>query len=147
MKLGEATFQKAASSLENQDYQQAFDQYSLFISDFPDHPYIDDAAYRIAYIHVISDDKNPYQNYEKAALLFQNFIENYPNSRYINACNNWLNILHQVLIRHEAKAISPNHTTPDSVLIRQLKNEINRLKAENAQLKQTLDVLQKAIER
>ena len=111
------------------------------------HPYLDDAAYRLAYISIIADEKNPYFDYQKALLLFQNFIENYPNSRYINASQNWINLLLQVAKLREEHAVSKTGNGMNSSEINRLKNELNRVQAENARLKNTLEELQKAIER
>jgi tetratricopeptide (TPR) repeat protein len=129
------------------NYKQAWEIYSRFIMKFPTHAYVDDAAYRLAYIHVIVDDMNPYFDYLKASGLFKNFIENYPNSRYINACQNWINLLNSVkYIRDEQKANKAGMGA-NSVEIKRLKNELKRVRAENTRLKNTLEELQKAIER
>lgn len=139
--------QKGSAYIEKGEYDQAKDVYSQFIIKFPHHPYVDDAAYRLAYMCVIADEKNPYFDYKNAALLFQNFIENYPNSRYINACKNWLNLLKTMGIDHQEPVISPIDQQQILNEISRLRDELKRVKAENARLKNTLDDLQKAIER
>ena len=141
------TMNDGADYLEKGGYEEAERIYSNFIISFPGHPYIDDAAYRLAYMRVIVDDRNPYFNYQNAVILFQNFIENYPNSRYINACQNWLNLI-KVLNNEQGKSsVSAIRDQSDSYDINELKNELNRIRAENAKLKNTLEELQKAIER
>ena len=139
--------QKGSAYIEKGEYDQAKNIYSQFIIKFPDHPYVDDAAYRLAYICVIADEKNPYFDYKNAAVLFQNFIENYPNSRYINACKNWLNLLKAIGMDHQEPILSPVDQQQILNEISRLRNELKRVQAENARLKNTLDDLQKAIER
>ena len=133
--------------LEKGEYEEANNVYSQFIIKYPDHPYTDDASYRLAYLCVVADDRNPYFDYQKAVILFQNFIENYPNSRYINACENWLNLLKDVKINSEGSSVSSVKNRSDSLEINTLKNELKRIKAENTKLKNTLEELEKAIER
>jgi outer membrane protein assembly factor BamD (BamD/ComL family) len=133
--------------LENGNFTQAQELYLQFVENYPTHPYVDDAAYRLAYISVISDDKNPYYNYEKGLILFENFIENYPNSRYIIACQNWVNLLDTVVKLNEKKSTSKVATGENSSEINRLKRELKRVQAENAKLQNTLEELQKAIER
>jgi len=138
---------KGAIYLEKGEYDQANLVYSQFLLRFPDHPYVDDADYRLAYMSVIADDNNPYFDYKNALILFQNFIENYPNSRYIIACNNWMYLLKLVDKNSVKSTESPLTKRSDSPEIKQLRNELKRVQAENARLKSTLDELEKAIER
>ena len=133
--------------IENGNYQRAKEIYYQFIIKYPDHPYIDDAEYRLAYIAVIADDKNPYFNYDNAEILFQNFIENYPNSHYIIACNNWLKLLSKVSEKSRAEESVASEDDTLSKEINQLKNQLSALQRENTQLKKTLEDLQRAIER
>lgn len=129
------------------NYKQAQEIFSRFIMKFPTHAYVDDAAYRLAYIHVIADDMNPYFDYRKAVGLFENFIENYPNSRYIKACKNWLNVLTNLTSRPADPEVVTTMEKSDPALINQLKNELSNTKRENAKLRKTLKELQTAIER
>jgi len=138
---------KGSALLKKGEYDQAKNVFSQFIVKFPYHPYVDDAAYRLAYMCVIADEINPYFDYKNAAILFQNFIENYPNSRYIVACNNWLNLLKTVGLDHEEPTVSYINRQQILLEISQLKNELKRVRADNARLRNTLDDLQKAIER
>ena len=139
--------EKGAEFLEMRNYNQANKIYSQFIAKFPDHPYVDDAAYRLAYICVIADDKNPYFNNEKAQDQFQNFIENYPNSRYISPSRNWLSILQRITVNNDEESQISSKNSLESDEINQLRNELLRLQGENSRLKKTLEELQKAIER
>ena len=59
----------------------------------------------------------------------QNFLENYPNSRYIIACKNWLNLLNRVTISSEEPAVTPFRVRSDSFEINQLRFELNRVQA------------------
>jgi len=138
---------RGSAYLEDGNYEQANSVYSQFVIKYPAHPYVDDAVYRMAYISVIADDKNPYYDYKKALILFKNFIENYPNSRYINACQNWVNLLNTVNKLNEEKSTSKVGTGINSAEINHLKNELKRVQADNARLQNTLEELQKAIER
>lgn len=139
--------QRGTTYIENGQYEKAYIIYSQFIHKFPAHPYVDDAAYRLGYIHVIADDNNPYFNYGKAAGIFQKFIENYPNSRYINACRNWQNVLHQIDSEQTKTIILPVEEPDNSVQLDLLEKELNKLQGENNRLKETLQELQRAIER
>jgi outer membrane protein assembly factor BamD (BamD/ComL family) len=138
---------KASNNLENKNYDQAYVIYSQFVINYPTHPYVDDAAYRLAYLSVIADKENPFFNYKNGLSLFQNFIENYPNSRYINACQNWVNLLNTIIELSKNQSVSAVGKGINSSEINRLKNELKRLRAENAELKNTLDELQEAIER
>ena len=139
--------QKGALFVEEGKYDQAYNLYSQFLTDYPNHPYIDDAAYRLAYISVIADEKNPHFDYEQGLSHFQNFIENYPNSRYIIACQNWKNLIEIMIRLSEGQSAKKNGKGMNAAEINRLKIELKRVKAENADLKQTLEDLQKAIER
>jgi len=139
--------ESGSAYLEKGGYEEANMIYSRFIVKYPDHPYVDDAAYRLAYMCVIADTRNPHFDYKNAVILFQNFIENYPNSRYINACNNWVNLLNSVKINSAESSVSSSSKQSDSYELNQLKIELKRVKAENVKLKNSLDELQKAIER
>ncbi|MCK4558357.1 MAG: hypothetical protein KAV45_01140 [Calditrichia bacterium] len=59
----------------------------------------------------------------------QNFLENYPNSRYIIAYKNWLNLLNSVPISSEEPAVTPFRDQSDSFEINQLRIELNRVQA------------------
>lgn len=139
--------ERGSAYLEKGEYDEATLVYSQFMVKFPDHPYVDDAAYRLAYMCVIADIKNPYFDYKNAEILFHKFIENYPNSRYINACNNWINLLNSVRFNNEKLSESSSDEQSNFNEINQLKIELKRVQAENIKLKNTLDELQKAIER
>lgn len=137
-------FRQATDLLDQEQYTQAHRLYQLFLEKYPKHPYADDAAYRLAYLHVIYSANNPYFSYDSARVVFQNFIENYQNSRYINACKNWLNVI-------EAGS-GLNTNVPESSSItgsvsgQDHTQELQRLREENTRLKQNLKELQRAIE-
>ena len=138
-------FRRAGNLLENSQYSQAGELYTQFLEKYPKHPYADDAAYRIAYLHVISDPDNPYYDYREARILFQNFIENYQNSHYINACKNWISVLDICLKSSsgETKERYIAEQEPNEQLIR----ELEKLREENNKLRQDLEQLQQALER
>ena len=137
-------FVQANILIENGDYDQAKRIYKKYIEKFPNHSLADDAAYRLAYLHVIPTANNSHFDYKKAEVLFQKFIETYENSRYINACKNWLNVLNLVNKSEENKTTSTEVKLDE---IRRLQEKIAELEVENQKLKQTLEVLQRAIER
>ncbi len=138
-------FRRAGNLLEDGQYPQAGELYKQFSEKYPKHPYADDAAYRIAYLHVISDPDNPYYNYHKARILFEKFIENYKNSHYITACKNWISLIDICLKSPygETKERSVAAQEPSEQLLR----EIEKLRAENNRLNQDLEQLQQALER
>ena len=137
-------FRQATDLVDQEEYTQAHRLYTLFLEKYPKHPYADDAAYRLAYLHVIYSDKNPYFSYDSARVVFQKFIENYQNSRYINACKNWLNIigagpgLSTSMPEKSRKAGSASEKDQTE--------ELRRLREENTRLKENLKELQRAIE-
>jgi len=133
--------------IEMGDYEKAGIIYEQFLAKFSTHPYVDDAAYRLAYLHVLADENNPYYDYEKAEVVFENFIETYPNSRYIMACENWLSLLRNVTPAPVDPVIIKVKENADPAIMNQLKAEIKALQLENARLTQTLNELQQAIER
>ncbi len=139
--------ERANVYIENGDYEKAGLIYEQFIKKFSSHAYVDDAAYRLAYLHVISDERNPFFDYKKATTYFEKFIETYPNSRYIIACKNWLNLLMSVTPATVDPVIIRVKENADPAVLNRLKAEIKSLQQENTRLKQTLDELQRAIER
>ena len=138
-------FRQATERIERGDYQQAYEMYRKFLEKYPKHPYSDDAAYRLAYMHVIARADNPYLNYGKAREHFNNFIELYPNSHYIRACNNWLTVLNYISDTSDRGADS---TAQSKLRSKQdIQAELNRLPEENRQQRKSLEELQEAIER
>ena len=133
-------FSHARDLVENHAYEEAAQVYVQFLDQYPRHIFADDAAYRLAYLHVVADPVNPLYDYEKASLLFQKFIETYENSRYINACTNWLAVL-QPRRGQNSPGLS------DKADVMQLKQQISDLRSENKKLRMTLAELQEAIER
>jgi outer membrane protein assembly factor BamD (BamD/ComL family) len=140
-------FMRANKYVEKGEYTNAGIIYEQFLNKFSNHAYVDDAAYRWAYLHVIADENNPYFDYEKAAGFFENFIETYPNSRYIMACKNWLNLLKNVNPAPVDPVIIKIKENADPAAIKQLEAELKNLQLENSKLKQTLSELQRALER
>ena len=137
----------AALHIEKGNYEQAAMIYTAFLENNTDHPYVDDAAYRLAYLRVIADQANPYLNYQQAGLFFENFIETYPNSRYINACTNWLHVLNKINpARAEPVIVSVKENVKPAAK-KQLQEQLYLLENENMRLKQKLRELQDAIER
>ena len=76
-------------------------------------------------MHVIADDRIPKFDDKKTVILFQKFIENYPNSRYIIVYKNWLNLLNSVPNSSEDPAVSPFRDQLNSFEINQFKFELN----------------------
>ncbi len=136
----ERVFSHATNLIDKGNYTEAARIYQNFLQRYPAHDYADDAAYRLAYLHIMADPANPLCDYKKAYSLFQNFIETYKNSRYINACKNWLAVL-QPRIRQQ------DPVTLDTAEIMQLRQQISEIQSENQKLKTTLAELQQAIER
>jgi len=139
--------ERATVYVENGEYEKAGLIYEQFIIKFTSHAYVDDAAYRFAYLHVLADDRNPYFDYKEATLLFEKFIETYPNSRYIMACKNGLNLLMSITPAPVDPVVIRVKEDADPTVLNRIKAEIKTLQLENARLKQTLDELQRAIER
>jgi outer membrane protein assembly factor BamD (BamD/ComL family) len=139
-----AIFERAQQYLEEGAFKKAYKLYSYFLKEYPEHPLTDDAAYRLCYLHVIVSDDNPYLNYLEAQKQFQKFIENYKNSRYIIACNNWLGILKKMQIVNELKYTAPVDNSSESTSTRE---RITQLENENKKLKAMLLELQEDLER
>ena len=138
-------FRRATVLLDEGQYSQAGDLYTQFLEKYPKHPYSDDAAYRIAYLHVISDPENPYYDYQKARILFQKFIESYQNSHYITACKNWISVLDLNLQSVPGKTQRGYITQRKTDDMLALENE--KLRQENEKLRHDLEQLQQALER
>jgi outer membrane protein assembly factor BamD (BamD/ComL family) len=138
-------FRRATDLLDDGQYAQANDLYSQFLHKYPKHPYSDDAAYRLAYMHVMADTTNPYLDYVRARTLFQKFIENYQNSHYITACKNWINLLDNCDKTSTTDSGNKNILTPN--VNAQLTVEMEKLREENEKLRGDLEQLQKALER
>ncbi len=84
------------SLLKAARYQQAYRVGQAFLKRFPESPLIDDVYYRLAYLHIIADGKNPYFDYQQATQAFEQFFKNFPQSNYALACNNWLKVLYLI---------------------------------------------------
>jgi tetratricopeptide (TPR) repeat protein len=138
-------FRRATDLLDESEYSQANDLYGQFLKKYPKHPYSDDAAYRLAYIHVIADSANPFFDYEQARILFQKFIENYQNSHYITACKNWINLLDSCDKSSATEKGTRYIMTPNAN--KQMITELEKLRRENEKLREDLEQLQKALER
>ena len=138
-------FRKATDLLDNGEYSQANDLYDQFLNKYPKHPYSDDAAYRLAYMHVIADSANPFFDYGQARILFQKFIENYQNSHYITACKNWINLLDSCDKTSATETGTRYIMTPNAN--EQMTTELEKLRQENEKLREDLEQLQKALER
>jgi len=142
-----AIFSSATIHIEQGRYEQAALIYSTFIENHPGHPYVDDAAYRLAYLRVIADKENPYFNYQQALIFFEKFIETYPNSRYINACTNWLHVLNKINPA-QAEPVSVSVTENEQPAAKmQLQKQLSLLEDENQRLLKKLRELQDAIAR
>jgi TolA-binding protein len=137
----------ATRFIERGDYEQAASIYNQFIEKYSSHPYVDDAAYRLAYLRVIADQANPYFNYTQAVIFFEKFIETYPNSRYINACTNWLHVLKKINPAPADPVIITFKENSEPAEYKQLQKRLLQLEHENGRLKKTLEELQTAIER
>ena len=137
----------AAAHIEKGEYEVAATIYTEFIEKHGNHPYIDDAAYRLAYLHVIADQANPYFNYTRATIFFEKFIENYPNSRYIKACTNWLHALNKINPSPVDPVVITVKDIADPAASLPMRDKIIQLEIENRELKKKLRELQDAIER
>ncbi|MBD3223256.1 MAG: outer membrane protein assembly factor BamD [Caldithrix sp.] len=137
---------KADFWLNNGKYDQARQLLKQFITHHPDDPLVDDAEYRIAYLHVISDSGNPFLDYREAEKRFKHFEERYPESAYIQACNNWLyilNLYHDVLNENIKRIDVQNEPST----IGQLRKQNKELKEENRRLQKALSDLEKVLQR
>ena len=137
-------FRQATDLLDQEEYTQAHRLYTLFLEKYPKHPYADDAAYRLAYLHVVYSENNPYFSYDSARVVFQKFIENYQNSRYIKACQNWLYVIESRPVT--ATRVNEKNKTTYAPSDNNPEQELQKLREENTRLKQNLIDLQRAIE-
>ncbi|NOX90804.1 MAG: tetratricopeptide repeat protein [Calditrichaeota bacterium] len=126
--------------LKNGEYEKARQYLISFKNSFPKSVYIDDAAYRLAYLHVIADSANPYFDYDRALKSFREFKQIYPKSNYSSACNNWLNLLY--LLNNLKQQRADLEKRKD-----QLQKATKKLTEENRSLKSTLRDLDQVIKR
>lgn len=128
------------SLLKAGQYVQAERYGRLFLTRYEHSPYVDDVAYRLTYLHVIADPKNPFFDYAQARRSFKTFLQKFPSSQYAFACNNWLKVLYLIsqLQKQVEKLQSEN---------RKLESELKVKSAEIDQLKSTLRDLEKVIKR
>ncbi len=128
------------SLLKNQQFEKAEHYGRLFLNRYEHSPYVDDVAYRMAYLHVIADAKNPFFNYSQALKSFRLFLKKFPASQYAFACNNWLKVLYLTSQLQKQVETLQNEN-------RKLKYELNTSSAQIEQLKNTLRDLEKVIKR
>ncbi len=103
-------------------------------------PFADDVAYRLAYLHVIADSANPYFDYRQAWQAYRRFRKKYPKSIYSSACNNWLKILYLLFNSNRERDRWQKR-------VQMQQKACERLRRENAELKKTLQDLEKVIQR
>ncbi len=128
------------SLLKAGQYVKAEHYGRLFLNRYEHSPYVDDVSYRLAYLHVIADDQNPFLDYNQAQSSFQAFLKKFPESQYALACNNWLKVLYLTSqLQKQLESIKTDN--------RQLKKELKERAAEIDQLKSTLRDLEKVIKR
>jgi len=139
----------ASRALVNGNYRLAHDTYRRILDHPDDSPLKDDAAYRLAYISVIADERNPYLDYEKARRQFRQFVDEFPKSRYIMACNNWLKVLNLVVRQNtEQPATRTNQLSRTcEQQLQLLEKHIKQMREKNESLQKTLNRLRAAIER
>jgi len=128
------------SLLKNQQFIKAEHYGRLFLNRYEHSPYVDDVVYRMAYLHVIADSKNPFFDYSQALKSFQLFLKKFPASQYAFACNNWLKVLYLTSqLQKQVETLQSDN--------RKLKNELKVSSAQIEQLKSTLRDLEKVIKR
>ena len=130
----------ADKALKEKEYSKAFRYLQLLRKKFSASPYADDVAYRLAYIHVMADNANPYFDYNRALQAFRQFKKNYPKSIYGSACNNWLKILYLIFNFKQGQ----NKLQQKN---KELRTKILHLEAKNKELEKTLKDLEHAIRR
>ncbi len=136
--------EKADKLIAGKKYSEAESLLQKYLHKYPDEPYSDDAAFRIARLRVNSESENPFFNYQNARERFDDFKKKFPNSSYISACNDWLKILNLYNagtknIRYDDRIISSGNSD--------LEKQIAQLKTENEQLRKILSELEQALER
>ncbi len=139
----------ASRALTGGNYRLAHDTYRRILDHPDDSPLKDDAAYRLAYLSVIADERNPYLDYEKARRQFRQFVDEFPKSRYIMACNNWLKVLNLVVRRNtEQPATRTNQSSRTcEQQLQLLEKQLTQMREKNESLQKTLNRLRAAIER
>ena len=126
--------------IKSGEYKRAEKILRTFRHKYTGSAYSDDAAYRAAYLHVISDENNPFFDYWQANQKFITFPKHFPKSDYVYACNTWLKILN---LYFESLENSKDLKTKNQ----QLKKQLDQLVKKNKQLSQTLRGLEDALQR
>ncbi|MBN2424826.1 MAG: hypothetical protein JXR46_08280 [Calditrichaceae bacterium] len=135
--------EKADLLLEKGQYRKAHKILTDLLADHPYSSYTDDAQYRLAYLHVVADDKNPYFNYRQARKHFMEFVSIFPKSKYVSPCNNWLKILNLAL-ESEKKNASPRDGKNEC---KGLENKVKALSEENKKLREIIRDFESVLER
>jgi hypothetical protein len=129
-------------------YSHGVDLLLNYLERFPNSPYNDDASYRLAYVYVINDDNNKYYNLKKAEIKFREVIKKYPETNYIYACKNWINILNLYnSFDKQNRIIGESIPNGENLEFLKVVKENNGLKIENKRLKKTLSELEEALQR
>lgn len=130
----------ADKALKEKKYRTAFRYLNFLLNNDPHSSFADDAAYRLAYLHVVADSGNPYFDYAQALKAFKRFKKNYPQSIYSSACNNWLKILYLFFdLKRESVQLRQKNQNMQKML--------RRLKNRNTELERTLKDLEHVIKR
>jgi outer membrane protein assembly factor BamD (BamD/ComL family) len=142
---GKEVIEKADQYLGRGEYENYRKLLRTFIEKYPESEYADDALYRLAYLHVVWDRKNPFHNYREARQSFMDFVVKFPKSRYFDACNNWLKILNSYFELKTADKPVIQKVTRENCSELERKNR--ELAQENEKLREILKDLEAALER
>jgi outer membrane protein assembly factor BamD (BamD/ComL family) len=88
-------YQEGQNYLKQKNYDFALRDFTTLVEDFSEDTLADDAQFMIA--EILSNPKNPNVDLEFAVDEYQNLIDNYPDSKYIDKANKKIELLEKKL--------------------------------------------------
>jgi hypothetical protein len=124
---------EARELLAQQDYQASLDKNQKVLA-IQGSPYADEALFNIALIY--ADHRNPERDYEKSSDFFKKLLTDYPESPMVEQSRIWLLTLSEILSHgRKIKELRQKLMSKEKV-IRDLGEELERLKERLERLKQ-----------
>lgn len=88
-------YQEGQNYLKQKNYDFALRDFTTLVEDFSEDTLADAAQFMIA--EILSNPKNPNMDLESAVDEYQNLIDNYPDSKYIDKANKKIELLEKKL--------------------------------------------------
>ncbi len=114
--------------------------FQTLVDSFPKSVEAEKAGYMLGYLHTCSD--NPRMDYPKARKSFEQFLQSYPDSRFVSDTRSWLRAFAVMDSLEKQIALAGKKSNQSALL-----EENRRLKSEIDELRQVISRLEKVIKK